>query len=256
MSPQAPRQHGVWTEFIFIKLRARARVCVCVCACVRACACARACVQCLLHAWNDTIMVLNYFWTTFCVLDHLPWASSVRKSWAKQLMSIKLYKFAIFSSVTNNSLASGKRKHKKTVKGGSFDFLLVVCLVCRNWDGSQLVFNKVCRLNWIKRSCLDERFKYSWSGVYGKVPLRQSKTDVRKGWEQVISKFKRSDVGRGSNEQELGFDLKIVAFSSASVIGWNEWKLESTCWSVSLHLVSDNDCWSRSAQIDWTFWRK
>ena len=34
----------------------------------------------------------------------------------------------------------------------------------------------------------------------------------------------RSDVGRGSNEQEVGFDFKIVAFSSASVMGWNEWK--------------------------------
>ena len=29
----------------------------------------------------------------------------------------------------------------------------------------------------------------------------------------------RSDVGRGSNEQEVGFDFTIVAFSSASVIG-------------------------------------
>ena len=30
---------------------------------------------------------------------------------------------------------------------------------------------------------------------------------------------RRSDVGRGSSEQEVGFDFKIVAFSSASVIG-------------------------------------
>ena len=29
----------------------------------------------------------------------------------------------------------------------------------------------------------------------------------------------RSEVGRGSNEQEVGFDFKIVAFSSVSVIG-------------------------------------
>ena len=29
----------------------------------------------------------------------------------------------------------------------------------------------------------------------------------------------RSDVGRGSNEQVVGFDFKIVAFSSASNIG-------------------------------------
>ena len=33
------------------------------------------------------------------------------------------------------------------------------------------------------------------------------------------SRNSRSDVGRGSNEQEVGFDFKIVAFSSASVIG-------------------------------------
>ena len=30
---------------------------------------------------------------------------------------------------------------------------------------------------------------------------------------------RRSDVGRGSNQQEVGFDFKIVAFSSASVTG-------------------------------------
>ena len=30
---------------------------------------------------------------------------------------------------------------------------------------------------------------------------------------------RRSNVGRGSNEKEVGFDFKIVAFNSASVIG-------------------------------------
>ena len=30
---------------------------------------------------------------------------------------------------------------------------------------------------------------------------------------------RRDDVGRGSSEQEVGFDFKIVAFSSASIIG-------------------------------------
>ena len=65
----------------------------------------------------------------------------------------------------------------------------------------------------------------------------------------------RSDVGRGSSEQEVGFDFKIVAFGLASVSGWNDWKLESTCWSVSLQLVSNSDCSSRSARTDWTFWR-
>ena len=33
------------------------------------------------------------------------------------------------------------------------------------------------------------------------------------------SRNSRSDVGRGSSEQEVGFDFKIVIFSSASVIG-------------------------------------
>ena len=41
---------------------------------------------------------------------------------------------------------------------------------------------------------------------------------VRAGSRSSINS-RRSDVGRGSNEQEVGFDFKIVAFSSASVIG-------------------------------------
>ena len=40
---------------------------------------------------------------------------------------------------------------------------------------------------------------------------------VRVGSRSSINS--RSDVGRGSNEQEVGFDFKIVAFSSASVFG-------------------------------------
>ena len=35
--------------------------------------------QCLLHK-NKIIMGLNYFGTTFCVLDHLSYVSSVGKS--------------------------------------------------------------------------------------------------------------------------------------------------------------------------------
>ena len=41
---------------------------------------------------------------------------------------------------------------------------------------------------------------------------------VRVGSRSSINS-RRSDVGRGSNEQEVGLDFKIVAFSSASVIG-------------------------------------
>ena len=53
----------------------------------------------------------------------------------------------------------------------------------------------------------------------GKVPDDKEKLMmfVRVGSRSSINS--RSDVGRGSNEQEVGFDFKIVAFSSASVIG-------------------------------------
>ena len=40
---------------------------------------------------------------------------------------------------------------------------------------------------------------------------------VRVGSRSSINS-RRSDVGRGSNDQEVGFDFKIVAFSSASII--------------------------------------
>ena len=55
--------------------------------------------------------------------------------------------------------------------------------------------------------------------VDGKVPDDKEKLMmfVRVGSRSSINS--RSDVGRGSNEQEVGFDFKIVAFSSASVIG-------------------------------------
>ena len=56
--------------------------------------------------------------------------------------------------------------------------------------------------------------------VYGKVPDDKEKLMmfVRVQSRSSINS-RRSEVGRGSNEQEVGFDFKIVAFSSASVIG-------------------------------------
>ena len=56
--------------------------------------------------------------------------------------------------------------------------------------------------------------------VDGKVPDDREKLMmfVRVGSRSSIIS-RRSDVGRGSNEEEVGFDFKIVAFSSASVIG-------------------------------------
>ena len=55
--------------------------------------------------------------------------------------------------------------------------------------------------------------------VDGKVPDDKEKLTmfVRVGSRSSINS--RSDVGRGSNEQEVGFDFTIVAFSSASVMG-------------------------------------
>ena len=41
---------------------------------------------------------------------------------------------------------------------------------------------------------------------------------IRAGSSSSINS-RRSEVGRGSDEQEVGFDFKIAAFSSASVIG-------------------------------------
>ena len=56
--------------------------------------------------------------------------------------------------------------------------------------------------------------------VGGKVPDEREKlmmfVRVR---SRSSTNSRRSDVGRGSNEQEVGFDFKIVAFNSASVIG-------------------------------------
>ena len=56
--------------------------------------------------------------------------------------------------------------------------------------------------------------------VYGKVPDDKEKLMmfVRVQSRSSINS-RRSEVGRGSNEQEVGFDFKIVAFSLASVIG-------------------------------------
>ena len=55
--------------------------------------------QCLLHK-NKIIMGLNYFGTTFCVLDHLSYVSSVGKSWENQLTCTKLECCHIFLSDT------------------------------------------------------------------------------------------------------------------------------------------------------------
>ena len=57
--------------------------------------------------------------------------------------------------------------------------------------------------------------------VVGKVPDDKEKLmiSVRVGSRSSINSRRTSDVGRGSNDQEVGFDFKIVAFSSASVIG-------------------------------------
>ena len=56
--------------------------------------------------------------------------------------------------------------------------------------------------------------------VDGKVPDDKETLTmfVRVGSRSSINS-RRSDVGRGSNEQEVGFDFKIVAFSSVSVNG-------------------------------------
>ena len=56
--------------------------------------------------------------------------------------------------------------------------------------------------------------------VDGKVPDDKEKLMmfVRVGSRSSIDS-RRSDVGRGSSKHEVGFDFKIVAFSSASVIG-------------------------------------
>ena len=56
--------------------------------------------------------------------------------------------------------------------------------------------------------------------VDGKVPDDKEKLMmfVKVGSSSSINS-RRSDVGRGSSEKEVGFDFKIVAFSSGSAIG-------------------------------------
>ena len=55
--------------------------------------------------------------------------------------------------------------------------------------------------------------------VDGKVPDDKKKFMMFVRVGSRSSRNSRSDVGRGSNEQDVGFDFKIVAFSSDSVIG-------------------------------------
>ena len=56
--------------------------------------------------------------------------------------------------------------------------------------------------------------------VDGKVPDNKEKfmKFVRAG-SRSSTNSRRSDAGREANEQEAGFDFKIAAFGSASVIG-------------------------------------
>ena len=55
--------------------------------------------------------------------------------------------------------------------------------------------------------------------VDGKVPDDKEKLMMFVRIGSRSSNSRRSDVDRGSSEQDVGFDFKIVAFSSASVIG-------------------------------------
>ena len=56
--------------------------------------------------------------------------------------------------------------------------------------------------------------------VDGKVPDDKEKLMmfVRVGSRSSVN-GRRSDVGRGSNKQEVGFDFEVVVFNSTSVIG-------------------------------------
>ena len=110
---------------------------------------------------------------------------------------------------------------------------------------------KLFQIIWVKRSFLEDRFNYSWSESRWKSTRRQREIDdVLKSWEQVINKCKEEWCWHRIQRTRGRFDFEVVVFNSASVIRWNEWKLESACWPVSLKLVSDNDCWYRSARID------
>ena len=55
--------------------------------------------------------------------------------------------------------------------------------------------------------------------VDGKVPDDKEKLMMFIRVGSRSSNSRRSDVGRGPNEQEVGFDFKIVAYWSASNIG-------------------------------------
>ena len=56
--------------------------------------------------------------------------------------------------------------------------------------------------------------------VGGKVPDEREKLMMCvRVWSRSSTNSRRSDAGREANEQEAGFDFKIAAFGSASVIG-------------------------------------
>ena len=122
---------------------ARVRVCVCVRACARARARVFVCIlQCLLRAWNEIIMVLNYIWTKFCFLDHLSNAPSIGKSWEK---TVNKDKAIILPCILRWQKRAWQLAYNDRVKVGSFDFWLVVCLVCRNCHSSRQIWNNTER---------------------------------------------------------------------------------------------------------------
>ena len=65
---------------------------------------------------------------------------------------------------------------------------------------------KFFQIIWVKRSFLEERFNYSYLKVDGKVLDDKEKLMmfVRVGSRPLVNS-RKSDVGRGSNEQEVGF---------------------------------------------------
>ena len=79
---------------------------------------------------------------------------------------------------------------------------------------------KFFKLFWSREAFLRKALTTADLKVDGKVPDDREKLMmfVRVGSRSSINS-RRSDVGKGSNEQEVGFHFTIVAFSSASVIG-------------------------------------
>ena len=70
--------------------------------------------QCLLHAWNEIIVVLNYFGLAFCILDLLSYSSSIGKSLEKHLKSAKQELGRIFLSDTKTVCLASSIKWVKS----------------------------------------------------------------------------------------------------------------------------------------------